>query len=77
MVFYKWSDLLELEADFADTRETIKFHEDILVFYKGDPKNIQETFWEVEMEDMAAMIEAEAADDEDEDTTSLPVNENL
>lgn len=73
MVFYKWSDLLELETDFADTRETIKFHEDVLVFYKGDPKNIQETFWEVEMEDMGAMIEAEAADDED----AMPVNENL
>ncbi len=73
MVFYKWSDLLELESEFADTRETIKFHEDILVFYKGDPKNIQATFWEVEMEDMEAMIEAEAVDDED----IMPANENL
>ena len=74
MVFYKWSDLLELESEFADTRETIKFHEDVLVSYKGDPRNIQDTFWEVEMEDMGAMLEAEAADDEDE---SLPQNENL
>ena len=59
---------------FAGTRETIKFHEDVLVFYKWDPRNIQETFWEVEMEDMGAMLEAEAADDEDE---SLPQSENL
>lgn len=66
MVFYKaGEDTEEVAAEFNDSRETIQLHEDILVFYKGDPKNIQENFWQVEMSDSEVKTNLEIEDSEE------------
>ena len=42
-----------------ETRKNVKVHQNVLVFYKGDPKKIKENYKEIIIEDLDKFVEAE------------------
>lgn len=44
-------------------RQSIQFHEDVLVFFKGNPKDIKKDFPEIDLSQAPGMDEALTADD--------------
>ena len=44
---------------FGSMRKVIKTHQNVLVFYKGDPKKIKENYKEIIIEDLDKFVEAE------------------
>ncbi|MEG7381846.1 ParB N-terminal domain-containing protein [Bacillus subtilis] len=41
------------------TRKVVKVHQNVLVFYKGDPKNIKEIYKDIEVADLEEFLEGE------------------
>lgn len=59
MVFYKGDDAAKIyhdkQIDVLDHLQAIEFHEDVLVFFKGNPKDIQKDFEPIDFQDAEGM----------------------
>jgi DNA modification methylase len=53
---------------FSGSRKLGKLHQNVLVFYKGDPKEIRDTYGEIELDDL---LEEELVPEESEGVTEL------